>query len=124
VADENYERVVMAISELFLDVEHDELAFRHFARVLCSSGYSLEQLDGIYRDVAASLYINTYAPVGVWSGFDRAWVMGKVEFYRRKPHGGFLARLMSHLVTRSTIVDWWRLRSLVETNVSKPEKNI
>lgn len=114
----------MAISELFLDVEHDEAAFRHFARVLRSSGYSLEQLDGIYRDVAASLYINTYAPAGAWSGFDRDWVMGKVAFYRRKPHSGLLARLKSHLVTRSTIVDWQRLRSLVEADVSTLEKNI
>ena len=112
----------MAISELFLDVDHTEAAFRHFARVLHGSGYSLEQLDGIYRDVAASLYINTYAPVGAWSGFDREWLMGKVEFYRRKPHSGLLARLKNHLVTRSTIDDWNRLRSLVETNASMPEK--
>src|SRR3954451_16564797 len=118
LVDDRYRKAVMTISELFLDVEHTEAAFRHFARILGGCGYSLEELDGIYRDVSACLYINTYAPVGAWSGFDGDWLMEKVESQRRKSHGGILARLKSHLVTRSTIDEWQKLRSLVATDVS------
>jgi hypothetical protein len=118
LVDERYRKVVMTISELFLDVEHTEAAFRQFARILRGSGYSLKELDEIYRDVAASLYINTYAPVGAWSGFDADWLMEKVESHRRRSHRGIFARLKSHLVTRSTLEEWQTLRALVATDVS------
>ena len=111
----------MTISELFLDTENDALAFASFARTLRALGYSLPELDDIYTDVAASLYLNTYAPAGAWAGFDPEWVMAKVtlERYRRQ---GILNKLRRYLVTRSTIEDWRRLRSLVATETDDAKR--
>lgn len=110
----------MTISELFLDTEHTERAWASFARNLRGLGYTLPELDDIYEDVAASLYLNTYAPVGAWAGFDPDWVMGKVEAARQRRTGIF-SKLRRYLVTRSTIEDWRRLRALVamETDDAK-----
>lgn len=109
---ERYRTAVMTISELFLDTEHTDRGFASFARKLRALGYSLGELDEIYVDVAASLYLNTYSAVGVWDGFDPDWVMAKVELERRRRLGLF-NRLRRYLVTRSTIKDWQRLRALV-----------
>jgi hypothetical protein len=104
-----------------LDTEHTGRDFAAFARTLGRLGYALTELDEIYSDVAASLYLNTYAPVGAWSGFDPDWVMGKVAAARRR-RGGIFGRLRRYLVTRSTIADWQRLRSLVATEMNDPER--
>jgi RecB family exonuclease len=111
----------MTISELFLDTEHGSASFERMARDLRALGYSAGELDDIYSDVAASLYMNTYAPLGVWAGFDPEWVMAKVtlERYRRQ---GILNKLRRYVVTRSTIEDWRRLRSLIATETDDAKR--
>lgn len=69
------EDVWLALSELWLDNQLDELDHRHIARVLLASDLPIEELQAIYlEEVAPLLWANHWATAGVWDGFDPVWL--------------------------------------------------
>jgi hypothetical protein len=113
-------RAVLLISELFLDQDLTMRSLQRVAQLLRGLEFSLGDLDGIYLEVAAVLYRNTYAVAGVWTGFDPDWLMNEIARNAPRPKVGLLGRLRRHIVTRSTIGDWRKLRSLVESDRPPP----
>lgn len=104
----------MAISELFLDTALDDADFLRLRDTLRATRLPPEELDAIYYDeVAPILYGNLHSTAGVWSGFDADWLERQVRQHAQRRRFPPLQRLQRYLVTRSTIVDWRRLRALV-----------
>jgi hypothetical protein len=61
----------IAISDLYLDTELDETDFKHIAKKIKESPYSLAQAKQIDKEeVFPVLYTNLLYLVGVWSGFN------------------------------------------------------
>ncbi|MFV3330028.1 hypothetical protein ACNFIA_03725 [Pseudomonas sp. NY15437] len=72
------ESVWLALSELWLDVEPTEADLAYIARTLAVSGFSLDELDAIYRlEVVPVVYPNALATAGEWTGFDADWLFEK-----------------------------------------------
>ena len=63
------------LSRLWLDTELDDGDLALIADTLARSGYTLDELERIYRrEVAPVVYPNTLAVAGAWSGFDPDWL--------------------------------------------------
>lgn len=73
IDDEAHRSARLAISQLFLDTELDELDLKSIARELTETGLPVEELQRIYEtEVAPACWRNLRAlPGGVWTGFDR-----------------------------------------------------
>lgn len=116
--EEKQQLARMAIAELFLDTELDDATFDRLRGQLIQSGLSITELDEIYFvEIAPLLYRNLQTPAGAWSGFDPEWI--QKEALQRREQSTWtiripvLDRLMRLWVTRTTINDWRRLRSML-----------
>lgn len=107
-----------ALSDLFLDTEHDEASCRRICRELRATGFSLEELDAIYADEVATVCVwNTCSVAGLWSGFDQRDLERQISeklanqaFLRRIR---FLRKLRRWWATRTTIEQWHRVREML-----------
>ncbi|OWQ48861.1 hypothetical protein CDL60_02940 [Roseateles noduli] len=72
IDDEAHRSARLAISQLFLDTERDELDLKSIARELLASGLPVDELQRIHdTEVAPACWRNLRAlPGGVWTGFD------------------------------------------------------
>jgi hypothetical protein len=62
-----------------LDTELQSYEFRHIARVIKESPYTLEQIKKINSyEVFPVLGLNLISVAGVWSGFDEEWMIEKM----------------------------------------------
>jgi hypothetical protein len=69
----------LALSDLFLDDDVDEVSIEHIARVVRRSGYSPSAVRRIYwREVLPAVGMNMYSVAGAWGGFERAWLDERV----------------------------------------------
>ncbi|WP_394170978.1 hypothetical protein [Saccharospirillum alexandrii] len=60
---------------MFLDTEIDEVNFKHIARTIDDSGFTLEQTEAIlWYEVYPALESNLRSPAGVWSGWSDEWL--------------------------------------------------
>ncbi len=76
--------VIMAFSELFLDTSLEEYTVRNIQKVMNESGLPERQLKEIFiKDVSLHLLSNLKATAGEWNGFDRKWLLDKIEARRR-----------------------------------------
>lgn len=67
-----------ALAELWLDVDLADWQIDHIARVLVSSPYSLDEVRTIHEyEVAPALWRNLASVAGVWTGFDREWLLAR-----------------------------------------------
>lgn len=77
---ENRRPVWLALSELFLDTEHDFASLGQIASVLGESPYSLNELDEILYDEVYPVCVSNLRPVaGVWGGFDEDWLEAAIR---------------------------------------------
>jgi hypothetical protein len=112
LSDDEIERrrpVWLAVSELWLDTELDENDLERIAAVMSLSGYSLDELRGIYlHEVAPVVYLNTLSMTGAWAGFDEGWLYNKImrEVRRAGPMRRFLHTLKKPLMTYATESLW------------------
>lgn len=73
--DPRREAVWLALSELWLDTELDASSLERLARELFASGYPQQELEAIFRlEVAPVVWLNAWTTVGVWDGFEPAWL--------------------------------------------------
>lgn len=82
------ESVWLALSELWLDTEPTDADFNYIARTLAASGFSLKELDMIYRrEVVPAVYPNALSVAGEWAGFDADWLFGECRRNQRRATG-------------------------------------
>lgn len=80
--------VWIALSGLYLDTEverfHDAIA-----ATLAASPFDLDALRAmLVHDVHPVLFTNLMAPVGVWDGFDEAWLVERIRARGARPRRG------------------------------------
>ena len=74
-----------ALSDLYLDNEIGEVEYKHIARQLIVSGYSVLEIEQIlFEEVHPVLYINFKSVAGEWSGFGREFVEEAITEYLKK----------------------------------------
>jgi hypothetical protein len=81
--DINVERrrpVWEAISDLWRDTELQDYEIEHIARILAQSGYTKDELHGIYAfEVAPVVWRNLMTAVPpVWAGFKADWLVEEI----------------------------------------------
>ena len=68
------------LSQFYLDTELDYYDYRQIALTIIQSPFSLEQVKKINRrEVFPILYVNLLTMTGEWSGFDKDWLVEKIE---------------------------------------------
>ncbi len=75
------DRALIAISELFVDTEQDELSLVSIAERLLGTGIDANELDRMFRDEVAPACAN-HAPIGVWPAFDLGDLKRRIEQHR------------------------------------------
>jgi hypothetical protein len=105
-------RARAAISELFVDTEHDALALASIAERLLNTQIDIPTLEKIYADEVAPV-CDSCAPIGVWPAFDIGWLNEKIERYqssawRKAPD--FLQSRLRAKRTSSTRAQWNTIR--------------
>lgn len=69
-----------AFSDFFLDTELTERTFQHAARVIASSGVSLEDAEAVlWNEVFPALHWNFQCPAGEWAGWSREWLKSNLQ---------------------------------------------
>lgn len=99
--------VWQAMSELFLDQEHDEETFSQIARVCAESGYTDQELERIFaEEVAPQVYWNLYAVAGECWFFPIEWLERQVLAGRGV--GYWIDRLLLMRLAMRMVRDDWR----------------
>ncbi|MDR1709369.1 MAG: hypothetical protein LBS70_06575 [Candidatus Accumulibacter sp.] len=108
-----------ALSDLFLDIEHDDADRQRIARQLQATGFSPALLQHIlWREVYPVLHLNLRCVSGVWTGFRREWLRKKMrpDFGPVRSPGRirrWLGRLCERLpggsVPRQVRIEWERV---------------
>jgi hypothetical protein len=76
---ENRRAALGAMSELFLDTEHDDESLAYIARRLKVTGLSEQGLDTMfYRQVEPVLAYSIFEGPGRWPAFDIDWLEAKI----------------------------------------------
>ncbi len=109
------------LSRLWLDTALDDGDLRLIADTLARSGYSLPELERIYRrEVAPVVYANTLAVAGVWDGFDPDWLHEAAR--RNAERLGLGKRLMlafpptRRLMFHAADPEWQRVVAMLRTS--------
>ncbi|WP_431051574.1 DUF7079 family protein [Roseateles sp. L2-2] len=116
IDDEAHRSARLAISQLFLDTELDELDLKSIARELLATGLPVDELQRIYEtEVAPACWRNLRTmPGGVWTGFDREALIAEIERSRISASSlNFWQRWKVSRWTSSTRADWMHLRQLL-----------
>ena len=109
-----------ALSDLFLDTAHDDASLAAIARQLRATGLQADEVERIYEEEVAPVCWRNLAalPGGVWSGFQREWLVDNIQRHRSQPgllhHWPLVRRLRIKRWTSMTRDDWIRLRTLLE----------
>ncbi|MDA9918501.1 hypothetical protein N9D37_01250 [Erythrobacter sp.] len=86
--------VWVVLSDTFLDTELDERRYAEIAESLLSSGYSLHELERIYRgDVAPAFVLNLWGVAGEWQGWTEESVRSRVLRKRTSVLARFASRI-------------------------------
>ncbi len=77
--------VWIALSELYLDTDVTT-SYAYIVHTLAASPYSTDTLHEIlFDEVHPVLYHNLLSMVGVWAGFDEAWLVERVSRMAMRP---------------------------------------
>ncbi|MFC4254295.1 hypothetical protein GRI97_02580 [Altererythrobacter xixiisoli] len=105
-----------ALSDLFLDTELSDAAYRQIASVLRGSGFTPDELRGILeQEVAPAFAANLFSPAGDWAG----WTPDSVrEVVTASLDRGALcslsARISRRLLRDHLRTEWLRISPLLE----------
>ncbi len=71
--------VWVALSELFLDTELNEITHKYIARIINESEYSAEEIENIlWLEVFPAVGENLRITTGEWAGFDKDWLKNRI----------------------------------------------
>jgi hypothetical protein len=116
-ADEARVAAWLALSELFLDTEHDDGDIARIGAALADSGFDITELEKIYEnEVAPVCWRNLNGvPGGAWAGFDREWLVQAITAHRNKIHlAEYVPILWRFQIRRYTALsreDWERVKA-------------
>lgn len=69
----------IALSKFYLDTELQSYEFRHIAKVIKESRFSLAEVKIMNSyEVFPVLWTNSITVAGVWSGFDEEWLVKEI----------------------------------------------
>lgn len=109
------ESVWLALSELWLDTELDKPGRAAIAKTLAISGFSVAELEAIYRlEVAPVVWTNAWATAGVWQGFDPDWLFEACRRNQKRRHSLWhrgRCRLLRRAMTAAVEKDWRKIRA-------------
>lgn len=112
-------RLWVAISELFLDTELQDHTFDWMVKELEISNLSKRQLAFILENhVAPVLAPNVLSVAGEWAGFDKDWLVEKIE---ERGKVGLLDKVSVKLALKVVSPDWMRAMDLLEERSSGDE---
>ncbi|MGF6960291.1 DUF7079 family protein [Paraburkholderia youngii] len=115
--------VWVALSELFLDTEFDEIACRYVAERLRCSGFELQELEDILRDEVAPAFWPNLVVAGEWSGWSpeavRDIVLGHLE---KQSNGARLPVIVRRKWRQRTMEpvarDWEKVKAMLILSVA------
>lgn len=119
IDDQAHRSARLAISQLFLDTELDELDLKSIARELTATGLPVEELQWIYEtEVAPACWRNLRAlPGGAWSGFDERSLTTAINQHRIKASNlNFWHRLLVRRWTSDTSQQWRQVLALIQSS--------
>lgn len=102
----------VALAELYLDTDiADRLPA--IAHELAATPFDLDSLERILWDeVHPALRANLASVAGEWAGFERSWLLQRIERVRRRPR---LLRWLTAPVQRGLVrADWAAVRAQVQ----------
>ena len=71
--------VWVALSDLFLDTQMQELTHKYIARTVCESSYTLEEAELILKkEVLPTCAYNLFTLIGEWEFFPEDWLIRKI----------------------------------------------
>ncbi|MBC8731289.1 hypothetical protein [Paraburkholderia sp. UCT2] len=108
--------VWVALSELFLDAEFDEIACRYVAERLRCSGFGLQELEDILRDEVAPAFLPNLLVAGEWSGWSpeavRDIVLSHLEKQSNRPRLPVILRRRWRQWTMEPVArDWEKVKA-------------
>ena len=107
----------LALSELFLDTEHDDGDIARIGTALAGTGFDVDTLEKIYENEVAPVCWRNLSgvPGGAWAGFDREWLVQAITAHRKKTHlveyVPILRRLQIRRHTKLSRDDWERVKA-------------
>ena len=100
------------MSELYLDVEHDDSLLKRVAHRLAETQHTVEGLERIlFAEVHPVCCWNMRLPAGEWITFDKQWLVSRIEEeLARPPASGWIKRLAEKRRRReiAELEDWIR----------------
>lgn len=94
---EDRKAIWIALSELYLDTELTVFEFKHIAKVITNSPFSLAEVKQINKnEVFPPLFPNLLSVAGEWTGFDEKWLIATIS--KKKKRSNFFKRNCYHLV--------------------------
>ncbi|RRQ49980.1 hypothetical protein DZC72_05195 [Maribacter algicola] len=71
--------VWIALSEFYLDTELEGMDYRHIARIIMESPYSIEEVKEINKyEIFPVLQKNLTSVAGEWAGFQEEWLVENI----------------------------------------------
>ena len=106
-------KIWIALSDLYLDTELQEYTYRHIAKIIAESSYTLSQVRQIDKtEVFPVLYPNMLSSLGVWDGFHTTWLIETIQ--KKIAQENFLNRITRNLTYRlfkkTFAADWEKIR--------------
>ncbi len=90
----------IALSDFYLDTELTDDTYRHIARKINESPFSLEEVKEIDRtEVFPVLYSNLLSVAGVWGGFQEEWLVSAIQ--KKKKNRNVFSRFVHYLIYHS-----------------------
>ena len=104
--------VWLAISEFYLDTDLSKEQIYLILTEFKKSGYTLTQLKDIdFYEVKPIVGSNLNSVAGIWSGFDEAWLLEKIERERIGSwKKGFITRFRRRLFDKARFSYWKRFQ--------------
>jgi hypothetical protein len=109
-----------ALSELYLDQQHEEADFKIIGKRLQGTGYSSEELAQIlFSQVHPACCWNMKVPAGEWVEFDKEWLVARIESELNRPKPkGWVAKLRE----RQRIKEMEEMKSWVLPSWARTQK--
>lgn len=114
-----------ALSDLFLDIELDDVVYNYVARMCLESPYSPEECAEIlWREVYPICSRNLFSMAGVWDAFEREWLENEIIRHVSTWRFRFWERWewKQPLFGRIVLSDWHEVQKRMEAMVKmQPE---
>lgn len=116
--DPDRHAVWIAMSELFLDTQHDQVSLDQIFDALLAAPFDLATLDRIFVDeVCPVCFSNLRSVAGIWEGFDPDRLIAECKKTRtQNPIFAHLGRFLRRQAIKTHIPEWQQLRARLKAS--------